>query len=72
MKKERYIDRRKYTTCAWCGKALGEEYLVWRSNHPQRDWFDYDNIDNAFCAEECAGEALMLETIDNTWDEDKR
>lgn len=41
-----------------------------RGSHLRREYFDADGgSDNAFCSEECAGNALMLESIPNTREE---
>lgn len=62
---------KQYTYCAECNAELGDDYYTYRDNHLQRNYFDeYDGSDNAFCSDTCAGNALMLEIVENAREED--
>jgi hypothetical protein len=59
-------DYKLYEHCANCGAPLGRKYFTYRDNFIQVNYFDeFDGADNAFCSEVCAGEALMLDEVEN-------
>ncbi len=62
---------KKYETCANCGAELGDEYYTVRDNFLQVKYFEEpDGHDNAFCSQECACEALMIEAVPNRKEDD--
>ena len=57
---------KKQKCCAFCKKELGESYFLFCDNHLQAKYFDCpDGSDNAFCDQNCACGALMLEEMPN-------
>lgn len=58
---------RKYQHCANCGEDLEDEFYYFSDNYLQIKYFDEpDGSDNAFCSKECACQALMLTSQENT------
>lgn len=59
------MSEKAFKYCATCGQELGEEFYLFTDNFLQVKYFDSDEC-NAFCSEQCACEALMLDSIPNT------
>ena len=58
--------------CAICGAEFERRYYTYRDNFMQVKYFDeLDGSDNAFCSKECAGEALSLEEVYITEDDNE-
>jgi len=52
--------------CAYCGVKIGETYYTYTDNFLQVKYFDeLDGSNNIFCDVVCAGNALMLEAVEN-------
>lgn len=61
---------KRYKTCAYCGKELGDTFLKVMDNFLIVKYFDeLDESDNAFCSESCVCESIMVEELDNEVEE---
>ena len=53
--------------CARCGQEIDpvkDGYVMCRDNYLQAKYFDDpDGLDNIFCSEDCACEAMMIERV---------